>query len=90
MTIYLFSDIFNNFKVRFFAGKEGGTNNNGDDDLYEFLYDISFGFMPRRFDLTDEDKIIYDEEQEVWEMYFIMEGCVGIGYSLISNGYTGE
>ena len=42
--------------------------------------------MPRRFDPTEEDMFIYDEDDDVSEMYFIMEGEVGIGYSLIANG----
>ncbi|CDW87085.1 cation channel family protein [Stylonychia lemnae] len=53
-----------------------------------FLYDVSFGFMPRKFEPTEEDKIIYDEEEEVPEMYFIVEGQIGIGYSLIANGIS--
>lgn len=58
------------------------------DNETKFLYDIAFGFMPRKFEcLHEEDKIIYDEEEEVPEMYFITEGIVGIGFSLISNGY---
>jgi len=44
--------------------------------------------MPRRFDpsSSEDDKIIYDEEDEVPEMYFILEGHIAIGYSLIANG----
>ena len=83
MTVYLFSDIFNGFKNRFFF-----TENVQDT---EFLYEVAYGFMPRKFEAeNDEDKIIYDEEEEVTEMYFITEGCVGIGFSLIANGYSGE
>ena len=79
MTVYLFSDVFIQFK-RFF---KVNTSNET-----KFLYDIAFGFMPRKFEcLHEEDKIIYDEEEEVPEMYFITEGIVGIGFSLISNGY---
>jgi len=79
MTVYLFSDIFENFKKFFIAdaAKEPG-----------FLYDISFGFMPRRFEPSDEDKMIYDEEDEVPEMYFFNEGTIGIGFSLVANGIT--
>lgn len=44
--------------------------------------------MPRKFEPTEEDKIIYDEEEEVPEMYFVIEGQVGIGYSLIANGIS--
>jgi len=43
--------------------------------------------MPRKFDHTDdEDKIIYDEEEEVSEMYFMSEGLIGVAFSLIANG----
>jgi uncharacterized protein YtpQ (UPF0354 family) len=43
--------------------------------------------MPRKFDpLSDEDKIIYDEEEEAKEMYFMLDGLIGVAFSLISNG----
>ena len=43
--------------------------------------------MPRKFDHScDEDKMIYDEEEEVKEMYFMTDGIIGIAFSLISNG----
>lgn len=81
MTVYLFSDIFKNFK-RFF----------NIDNVKEshFLYDITFGFMPRKFECNDEDKIIYDEEDEVPEMYFMTEGIIGIGFSVVANGMTND
>ena len=41
--------------------------------------------MPRHFEDIEEDRVIYNEEEEVPEMYFIVEGSIGIGYSLISN-----
>jgi hypothetical protein len=63
MTEYLFRDIFNKFK-RFFHTKENKDS--------KIIYDMSFGFMPRRFDITEDDKIIYDEEDEVAEMYFVI------------------
>jgi len=44
--------------------------------------------MPRKFEPSDDDKIIYDEEEEVPEMYFITEGMIGIAFSLIANGFT--
>jgi len=46
--------------------------------------------MPRNFEPTDDDKIIYDEEEEVPEMYFILEGVIGIAFSLIANGFTNK
>jgi len=42
--------------------------------------------MPRVFDPHDDDKIIYEENQEVSELYFIQEGFIGIGFSLIAGG----
>ena len=82
MTVYLFADIFSQFKRFFMVGDENDT---------KFMYDIAFGFMPRKFEcLHDEDKVIYDEEEEVIEMYFITEGIVGIGFSLIANGYVND
>jgi hypothetical protein len=64
-------------------------------DLYldansRFLYDFAFGFMPRHFEPTDEDRIIYDEEDEVAEMYFILEGNVGVGYNMMGVGTSNK
>lgn len=75
MIHYLFDDIF--YKFRFFFNTQKYKDS-------KFLYDISFGLKPRKFDSNDDDKLIYDEEDEVSEMYFIMEGTVGIGYYLFS------
>jgi len=81
MTVYLFSDIFRQFKRFFNVDSSKETR---------FLYDVAFGFMPRKFEPTDDDKIIYDEEEEVPEMYFINEGIIGIAFSLIANGFTNK
>ena len=74
---YLFNDIFRAFR-RFF---ELSTL-----DQRTMLSDISYGFMPRIFDPHDDDKIIYEENQEVSELFFIQEGFIGIGFSLIAGG----
>ena len=79
MTVYLWQDIFLKFR-RFFQVDT--------DDELEFLYDISFGFLPRHFLPNDDDRIIYDEEQEVHEMYFIEEGIIGVAFSLITKGFA--
>ena len=81
MSSYLFGDLFKSFK-RFFTIDS--------DQHQRFLYCVAFGFMPRRFEATDDDQIIYDEEEEVPEMYFITEGIVGIGFSLVANGYANK
>jgi hypothetical protein len=57
------------------------------------MSEISFGFMPRKFNDTGEDRIIYEEEQEVAEMYFIIQGFIGFGYNywggkLTQNSFT--
>ena len=79
MTEYLFEDLFDKFRYFFNTFKFKETS---------FLYDVSFGFMPRRFEYDEEEKFIYDEEDEVSEMYFILEGTVGIGYYLFSQGLS--
>lgn len=38
--------------------------------------------MPRNFMEKEEENIIFDEEEEVLEMYFIISGTVGVGYHL--------
>jgi hypothetical protein len=68
---YLFDDIFFNFRIFFNPQKYIGT---------KFLYDVAFGLTPRHFSDSEHEKIIYDEEEEVAEMYFIVSGSVGVGY----------
>ena len=63
MIHYLFDDIF--YKFRFFFNSQKHKDS-------KFLYDISFGLKPRK----EDEKLIYDEEDEVSEMYFIQEGTV--------------
>jgi len=72
---YLFDDII--FKFRNFFN----TNENLQS---KFLYDVCFGLKPQKFDQTNSDNLIVDEENEVTDMYFIVEGNVGIGYYLMT------
>jgi len=44
--------------------------------------------MPRHFEPSEADKLIYDEEEPVPEMYFVNEGTIGVGFSLIIKGYS--
>lgn len=67
MIHYLFDDIF--YKFRFFFNSQKYKDS-------QFLYDISFGLKPRKFEANEDEKLIYDEEDEVSEMYFIQEGTV--------------
>tara|TARA_B110000285_G_C15112535_1_gene612012 strand:+ start:1526 stop:2086 length:561 start_codon:yes stop_codon:yes gene_type:complete len=52
------------------------------------LYDVSFGLRPRKYDRSEEERLILDEEDEVSEMYFIQEGIIGIGYYLMTQGLS--
>ena len=68
---YLFDDIFYNF--RFFFNPQKNKDS-------KFLYDVAFGLKPRHFSEKEDENVIYDEEEEVLEMYFILNGTVGIGF----------
>ena len=70
MINYLFGDVLFLFR-HFFR-----TVDNLDS---KFLYTICFGFQPRRF---NEGEIIYEEESECPEIYFIMNGLVNVGCRL--------
>lgn len=65
MVQYMFDDVFYKFKNFFLIAKHND---------YKFLYDISFGFKPRQFSPNNEFSIIYDEEEDVSEMYLITSG----------------
>jgi len=75
MKNYLFDDIIYNH--RFFFNTQENKNS-------KFLYDVCFGLQPAKFDTSENDKLILDEEDEVTNMYFIQEGIVGIGYYLMT------
>jgi len=40
------------------------------------MYEISSSFMPRYFNNTPKNRYIYQEEHEVSEIYFILEGTL--------------
>jgi hypothetical protein len=83
LTSYIFEDVFHKF-MHFFKIRERRES--------KFLYDISFGFMPRLFNphIDPEDKILYEEESEVPEMYFCLDGKVGVGFSIFARGAEGR
>ena len=81
MTMYLFSDIFKQFR-KFFKVESARE--------LKFLYDCAFGFMPRKFEDNSDDRVIYDEEEDVLEMYFFTEGVIGVGYTLVTRPITGN
>ena len=62
---YLFKDMITTFR-RFFDYTQSDKQQN-----ISLLFQITQGFLPRRFQDNIYDHIIYDEDQEVDEMYFI-------------------
>jgi len=50
-----------------------------------FVYEIAFGFMPRLFKNTPEDRYMLEEEGDVTEIYFIMNGEWAIAYNSYLN-----
>lgn len=53
-------------------GREFDTN---------FLFEVAFGFMPRQFKNTAEDRYLYEEEVDVTEIYFILKGEWAIAFN---------
>jgi len=49
---------------------------------YKYYYELSFLLMPRLF---NKDEIIYNEDEEVEELYLIMGGIVSMGSSKYKN-----
>jgi len=74
MCKFLFEDIIEKaaFKSFFRAGREFDSN---------FVYEVAFGFMPRMFKNTKEDRFILEEEGDVTEIYFILNGDWAVGYN---------
>mgnify|MGYP001048764560 CR=1 FL=1 len=75
LTKFLFSDIFetNAFKPFFHVGNDFEKN---------FIYEVSFGFIPRQFVPTAWDRYIIEEESDVTEIQFIMKGQWAIAFNL--------
>ena len=78
MTKFLFNDLIKrpSFRNFFDIGKEFDSN---------FVYQVAFGFMPRRFEANADDRFILNEEGDVTEIYFIVRGEWAIGYNSHAN-----
>jgi hypothetical protein len=46
-----------------------------------FLYEVSFGLMPRCFKPTPDDRYIFEEEIDVTEIYFLLKGTFGVAFN---------
>jgi len=75
MLNYLYDDVIYRYRGFFQVSEERDS---------KFLYDVCFGLKPAKFD-CHEDHLILDETDEVTDMFFIMEGVVGIGYYLMTQ-----
>lgn len=77
---YLFYDLIKRFQ-RFFNATFCDDNNMVLN--YNLISMLTEGFMPRYFTASlDDDKIIYEQDMEVEEMYFVLDGKIGIGFHL--------
>jgi len=47
----------------------------------DFLYEVAFGFLPRCFKATPEERYMYEEEVDVTEIYFITKGDWAIAFN---------
>jgi len=67
MCEFMFSDILNKaaYATFFRSGNEFDAS---------FSFEVSFGFIPREFQGTVEDRYLYEEEGDVTEIYFITSG----------------
>jgi len=83
---YLFDDVFYNFRNFFCQIPKGKSQYQSTPKDSKFLYEVAFGLKPRKFLCNDEENLIYEEEEEVAEMYFISVGQVAIGFTNYLSG----
>jgi hypothetical protein len=69
----MFADVFNKtaFQSFFRLGREFDKS---------FAYQVTFGFMPRQFEDNSQDRYILEEEGDVTEIYFIMQGKWAVAF----------
>ena len=80
LTNYSFKDIFKSHPNFFTPTVQSNQS---------FLFDFAMGMMPRKFDASDkQDRIIYEEDQDVAEMYFVFEGFLGIAINQFPEKLT--
>jgi hypothetical protein len=84
---YLFDDIFFHHRQFFNWEQSSGTSQLSIENR-QFLFDLAYGFRPRKYSPIDTEKVILDEEQEVTEMLFIQQGIIGIGFYHMMQGLT--
>ena len=80
---YFWGDFFKRFS-NFFLYKDKINNVLYQRKFVKFYFELSFLIMPRLFEVNE---IIYNQNEDVEEMYFIIIGMVEIGYK---NNYNAE
>lgn len=83
---YLFDDVFYNFREFFCHIPAKGKKFAPTPRDSKFLYEVAFGLKPRKFHAKNDEDLIYEEEEEVAEMYFITSGEVAVGFSTYLAG----
>jgi len=78
---YFWGDFFKRFS-NFFLYKEKINNILYHRKFVKFYFELSFLIMPRLFEINE---IIYNQNDDVEEMYFIIIGMVEIGYKKSYN-----
>ena len=73
---YLWGDVLTNFWTFFYYFSPYTEN------FTEFYYQVSFLLLPRRFMPSE---LIYNPDEEVQEMYLILDGKIEVGYQGINN-----
>ena len=73
LTDFLFKDIISapHFQSFLSAGKQIDNN---------FCYELSFGFIPRCYQPTAQDRYMIEEDNDCTEIYFILEGSWAIAF----------
>ena len=69
---FVYDDVFATFK-RFFRTEKFRDS--------PFLQDIAYGLKPRFFSAEEDKNVVYNEGEEIQEMYFVLKGQLKAGYS---------
>ncbi len=57
----------------------------GDEQDNNFLYEITYGFMPRQFTNVPNDRYIYEQDEDITEMYFLLKGEWAVAFKCEIN-----
>ena len=75
VTDFLFKDILERPAFKLFI--QGGAMHDP-----AFVYEVSFGFLPRQFEATQQDRYFIEEESDVTEIYFVIKGSWAVAFNI--------